>query len=425
MLFVKKGILLSFSAFAGCLAAALGTVGLQFSAAAPASAATCYATSLAPGASGTCVKDLQQMLNGTYAEIQAVNNGGRPYAGGAMLTVNGQYGPQTAAQVKTFQEYAAVAATGNVVMGTGIWDKLCAYAVNGESASQRSGSSSLDSYMRTGVTAGLDAGCPAAESESKFVSLGGSIAAGLGLSPALSARQNGVDVPSSLESECGRSQASFAYITAKAEGLQLIQLACSGATSGEIISGQGTIQGSQLTHTADDVKGNIVSLAFTGANDIHWIVDESTCLQEGCHAITGAYDENGAPVIPIATLNQLTANIVRILQTVHSEGARVIIVDQYYAVTQGAPTCINKNFSASDYAWMTTELNALNAAIEAGVSEASVGARLVKPNFDGHGVCDPVPWVAGPGRSDGAAEHPTAAGQQYLASINEAAIVAG
>ena len=148
---------------------------------------------------------------------------------------------------------------------------------------------------------------------------------------------------------------------------------------------------------------------------------------KSCNLIRASWNLISSP-INFAKLSTLTANIKAILTTLKSEGAAVIVVDRYYAVTQGDPACLFQRgiaaakFTTSDYNWMTMELDALNAAIAKGVSEANVGAKLITPNFSGHGVCDATPWVAGPGLHDGAAEHPTAAGQKYLAKINEAAL---
>lgn len=409
---MRQRVFVIYCALIGGFTVALST----FGAGSASAATTCYGTPRKIGSNGTCVRYIQQMLNGIYAEVRTVNNGGRLYQGGGLIAVDGAYGSATAAQVRTFQRYAALSVTGRVTPGTGIWNKLCAYAVNGESFSQRSGSSHMDSVMRAGVSAGIDAKCPRYQTESKLVSLGGSIAAGLGIKPPLHSLQNGQSATAGSARKCGRTEGSFAYILSKIKGLQLIQAACSGATSERV-------RGTELTETKEDIKGNLVFLTFTGANDIGWINKQTACLTKGCKTIPGAYNADGSPAIPTAKLHRLTANLRYILKTIHHEGAKRIIVDQYYAVTQGDPFCLkNSPFSKSDYAWMTAELRALNAAIKAGVTETKVGAKLVKPNFNGHGICEPHPWVAFPGFGAGAAEHPTAAGQRYLARLNKAAL---
>ena len=79
-------------------------------------AATCNESTFSSGASGPCVEHIQRITNQAYKEWH--------YDGGTVLTVDGSFGPATAAQVKAFQKNSAVSADG--VVGPGTWGKLCA-----------------------------------------------------------------------------------------------------------------------------------------------------------------------------------------------------------------------------------------------------------------------------------------------------------
>jgi peptidoglycan hydrolase-like protein with peptidoglycan-binding domain len=80
-----------------------------------ASAATCKSYAFRYGSSGTCVKYIQRILNGTIPKQSG-------------LRVDGSYGPSTANVVRRFQSYSHIASDG--VVGPTTWKHLCsAYPV--------------------------------------------------------------------------------------------------------------------------------------------------------------------------------------------------------------------------------------------------------------------------------------------------------
>jgi hypothetical protein len=412
-------------------------VGVQLINKSSADSVNCTASTYKAGAADNtthCVQDIQEMLNAVNSEARTVNNGGRTYAG-SNLSISGSFTASTAAQVAVFNKYTALGTSSE--LSPTAWDKLCAYASNGETPTQRAGASASSSFMQTGAAAAINAECPAIPEPTKLVSLGGSIDAGLGLSPTLSIIENGSSIANATEKTCGRSTASAPYLEAQEKGLQLVQVACSGATSSNVLNiAQGTTQSAQLSLVSNDIKDNDVSVSFLGANDIDWIGDQITCLTSlnGCKDIsdsltkTYGYDANGYPAVPTGALTQLSKNITSILTDLKNEGASKIVVDRYYAVTQGDPGCLyakgiaKSEFTSGDYTWMQNELAALNAAISLGATNANVGAIVLSPSFNNHGVCEPKPWVAAPGLADGAAMHPTYSGQQDIASLNESVL---
>lgn len=385
---------------------------------------------------GHCVQYVQQMLNAAYENITNVNDGGRPQNlnGMALVGVTGTFTAPTSTALEDFQNYTNLPQTGTVNIAT--WNKLCAYALNGESAAQRTGAADSMSVMRAGYSAGASAGCTTATVPTKLVTLGGSIAAGYGLPVAdpadLVILQNGThNYPSKA---CRQSTESFAYIAAADKGLQLIQAACTGASSNDLLTDTHGGVGTQLQFTASDVKHNVVILGPFGANDVNWENEQSICLLHGCAALSATpgakyYDPNANTATYNANLAKLAANIKTIVKTLENEGAQKVLVDEYYAVTQGGPSCImqrasetgaNHTFTSADYSFMTTRLQALNNTIATNAKAA--GATIVTPNFNNHGVCESDPWVAVSGFNNGAAMHPTYDGQKYLAQLNESAM---
>jgi hypothetical protein len=106
------------------------------------------------------------------------------------------------------------------------------------------------------------------------VSLGGSIAAGLGL-PGTSA------LTSTSDADCGRTTNGFPVMVAANTGLSLIQLACSDAKSSVgILQPQPLTHGSaaaQIKAAAPYLKGSVVTI-FVGANDTDWMLSNRSGL---------------------------------------------------------------------------------------------------------------------------------------------------
>jgi hypothetical protein len=72
---------------------------------------------------GNCTKYIQRLLNGVTN-----TNGDYPFAPkyhGTILTVDGDFGPLTEAQVEHFQGYFGLAKTGRVLADSSTWSELC------------------------------------------------------------------------------------------------------------------------------------------------------------------------------------------------------------------------------------------------------------------------------------------------------------
>jgi hypothetical protein len=242
-----------------------------------------------------------------------------------------------------------------------------------------------------------------------LVSLGASIAAGVGLKPAYN---------DGFPRMCGQSQASYAYLMAQKLSLKLDQVACSGArTSVGLLASQKINQvtlPAQIRATEAKVPGSIVTI-FMGADNTNWIHMQYVCLTRGCPIKTPDKFTQGLPVI--------TADIEAAVKDLRAERAKAIIVNQYYAAVAMQTTdfngCSAYALQQGDLDFYYARLDQLNNAIAKGVNAAG-GALLVDPNFSGHYICDSQPWVQS--TDDSRPLHPTAAGQAEIAKLDEAAL---
>src|SRR5690349_20658851 len=78
-----------------------------------AEAATCTQVQLRRGSTGTCVRNLQTMLNGIAYYYGGVYNGagcGDPYLDRGYVVVDGSLGPATSDRVYTFQWWECISA---------------------------------------------------------------------------------------------------------------------------------------------------------------------------------------------------------------------------------------------------------------------------------------------------------------------------
>jgi hypothetical protein len=120
----------------------------------------CIGKHFGSGSSGTCVSDIQTMVN--FTETDNLNQ--CPFTGSKPLDINGSYEASTQAQVRVIQTWfncynkqegqpIVIGVTGIVNKPT--WSDLCTYAY--QYPSQNSQSSSP--YRKSSIAAGKNAGC--------------------------------------------------------------------------------------------------------------------------------------------------------------------------------------------------------------------------------------------------------------------------
>lgn len=233
------------------------------------------------------------------------------------------------------------------------------------------------------------------------VVLGDSTAAGLG-NPA-------PDDPSAAEKACRRSVDSYPVDLAQVAGLNVTSLACSGATIAAGILGPQTTHGQTLPPQIADkavVDASTVVVSI-GANDVKWSGILRICaVSVDCdNAVAQAYFQSH-----LAQFSTDWLQLVTELQRLPNHPR--ILVNLYYDPFAGDTGCLSKvGVTSSKLRSMLSRLTILNSVLSQGA--AAAGFTTTLPDFSGHGLCDPTPYVQG--LDSKAPFHPTPAGGLAIA----------
>lgn len=241
----------------------------------------------------------------------------------------------------------------------------------------------------------------AAATKQRYIALGDSVAAGIGLATYSDA------------SACDRTEQSYPERLASASKYELTNLACSGATIAKGISGSQTVNELALpaqidTLLNDDKAPDVITITI-GANDIGW-TRFAACYTIDCDA------EREKPQID-RSLSQLRLNLADVLKRIgerYGKDGPTVVVTGYYALLQAeAKPCDNtKGIDEAELGLVTYVIDGLNSSIRQTV-EASGAALFAPIDFSGHELCTSDSWIQG--RDDKAPFHPTANGQRRIA----------
>jgi len=222
--------------------------------------------------------------------------------------------------------------------------------------------------------------------------------------------------PSQSDSVCGRSGDAFAAVLASANGWDVTNLACSRATVragllGDQVSRSLTLPPQVAQPAVEQADLIIVSV---GANDVNWASMLQLCaISDNCaNNAEQAYFQQ-----QLAAFSTDLLQLISALQQLpnHPE----VIINQYYDPFPDDVGCLaDHGLTESKRKVLQSDLAALNSLLEA--SAQAAGFTTVKPDFGGHGVCSPYPYVQG--LSDPAPFHPTAAGQLAIALADQYAL---
>ena len=241
----------------------------------------------------------------------------------------------------------------------------------------------------------------------QIVVIGDSTAAGAGLAVA----------PRSSDGSraCGRSLDSYAADLSAANHWRVLNLACNGATISHGLLGPQTHGGQTLpaqfagVEQAKDASDVIVSV---GADDLNW----STMVQY-C-AVTPRCNDRATTAYFQQQLASFSKNYLDLLSRLAALPSHPqVIINQYYDPFGSQPGCLGQDgLTATNLATLTSRLKTLNTVLAQGA--AQFGFSSPQPDFAGHQLCTPQPYVQG---LDGAAPfHPTAAGQLAIALADQA-----
>jgi lysophospholipase L1-like esterase len=237
----------------------------------------------------------------------------------------------------------------------------------------------------------------------RYVALGDSVAAGLGL-PAGS-------YTGTSDVQCGRSEQGYPNIVAASVHKQLINVSCSGATVGDLFTKQ-RVSGPNITAQLDSAfaGGTPGLMSITaGANDVHWSDFIQACYASDCSS--GAYDA-AADALRQAMRVKLNIALADIYARSHGNPPTVIVTG-YYNPFSSACAAQQTQLSSTELAWFGNQNAMLNNTIQNVVATFSF-VRYAPVSFSGHDLCSGSSWVQGP--NDPAPFHPTATGQQAIAA---------
>lgn len=241
---------------------------------------------------------------------------------------------------------------------------------------------------------------------SEYVALGSSFAAGLGL---------GNRAPNS-SLICRRSINGYPQRLARATGLSLVDMTCSGSTANQVLNGGQHFQNPQIAAVKPTTR--LVTLT-TGGNDISYIGDLVAMGYGNRRGFMGQIvrlfmktPHSDAERNVCKLTDDIQAIIVAVRQRAPS--AHVVVVT-YPAVLPEYGTCPALGLTERQVALMRPVAAQLAEATRAAAQAG--GATLVDmaTTSVGHDACSSAPWVNGLSLEGGAPYHPTQAGAEATA----------
>lgn len=301
---------------------------------------------------------------------------------------------------------AAVALSEAVDLG---WVMLTAYSAPQVLSKVDSISGLVGQSQQPPIEASPGRGAPGVQ----VVVLGDSTAAGIG-NPL-------VPSPTPLDRACFRSADAYAVDLAQANSVHVENLACSGATIEAGILGPQPLSGNltapaQLAAAKAD-SGVKTILVSVGADDLNWDVLVQMC------AAADRCDDAVSTAFFQSQLFQFTKDYYQLLAQLSAfPNHPQVVVNQYYDPFDPKLTCLDHvGLTSAKQEVLVQRLDALNAVLAKG-AEAS-GFDVAQPDFSGHELCTPEPYVQGLG--DRAPFHPTVTGELALALADEEALRPG
>jgi lysophospholipase L1-like esterase len=243
----------------------------------------------------------------------------------------------------------------------------------------------------------------------QVVVIGDSTAAGAGL-PA--PRR-----PSRSDLSCGRSPDSYAEDLARANGWNVLNLACDSATIASGLLGSqgrgGETAPAQIDAAAGAHSASVVIVSI-GADDLGW-----SAMLRYCAAAPRCDDRASAAYFQ-QQLASFSKNYLQLLSQLASlpEHPRVLI-NRYYNPFGPDMSCLSQSgLTAAKMSTLTSRLSTLNTVLAQGA--ADFGFASAQPDFAGHQMCTQQPYVQG--LQESAPFHPTTLGQFAIALADQAAL---
>lgn len=243
-----------------------------------------------------------------------------------------------------------------------------------------------------------------------YVALGSSFAAGLGLGPAQ---------PGS-PAVCMRSAKGYPQELARLTDLRLVDMTCSGSSTGHILHGGQVFLGPQISAVGPEAR--LVTIT-SGGNDVSYISDLT--LASGRAGLFGKLLWRGPRPVGERDFARVSQNFESIVREVRrrAPSATVVLVS-YPAILPPSGTCLAVGVDAQTADLVREVAAGLRNATE--VAAQRTGALFVDMDAVGvgHDACSSRPWVNGAHPSEGAPFHPTVAGAKATAQAIARAVMA-
>jgi hypothetical protein len=241
------------------------------------------------------------------------------------------------------------------------------------------------------------------------VIMGDSTAAGDGLQP--------VSGASRAARACDRSEDSYASDLQAANGWQVLNLACSGATIRHGLLGRQHRGGLSLPPQfgiLERARRASLVIVSVGADDLNW-----SAMLRYCE-IAPRCDDRATTAYFQQQLAGFTRDYLELLSRLAAlpQHPRVI-VNRYYDPFGSSPGCLAPlGLTPAKLRTLTSRLNALNTVLADGA--AQFGFSSPQPDFTGHTLCSTQPYVQGVAAA--APFHPTALGELAIALADQAVL---
>jgi lysophospholipase L1-like esterase len=243
----------------------------------------------------------------------------------------------------------------------------------------------------------------------QVVVMGDSTAAGAGLAP--------LPGSSSTARACGRSSDSYADDLSVANGWRVLNLACDGATISHGLLGpqdhDGQLLAAQFAEAERAVRLSAV-IVSVGADDLNWAAEVRYCsVAPRCNdRATTAYFQQ-----QLASFSKDYLDLLSRLAALPTHPQ--VIINQYYDPFGPEPGCLSRaGLSVANLQTLASRLATLNTVLADGA--AQFGFSSPQPDFSGHQLCTPQPYVQG--LNAAAPFHPTVLGQLAIALADQAAL---
>lgn len=210
---------------------------------------------------------------------------------------------------------------------------------------------------------------------------------------------------------CGRSDQAYPSLVAKKIDLSLSSFACSGATAQDLFSSQ-TAGSNDLSPQIEAAfkQGRPALITITvGANDARWVDFIRLCYVSHCDTKTSTTFAN-------SYLQSLQLKLYYALFDINERSGGKppqVYLTGYYDPFSSACQGVEPRITASELTWLQREQRDLNHTLQ-NIASNYQFVTYVPVSFAGHDICSGASWVQD--LNDQAPFHPTAAGQQAIAS---------